>query len=520
MRTIVSAKEMRWCDEITIRKYGVPGLMLMENAGRGVAEVALRKFGPLHSKHILIFCGKGNNGGDGFVVARHLLSSGAVVTVVLLASPRQLQGDARTNYEIVSKLHQAEKDSLSIKSYSPSYLKGLQKPHLIIDAIFGTGFSGKVHKPYADVIEWINAQDVPVVSVDIPSGVDGTTGVVVNTAVKASHTVTFGLVKTGLLCNQGQDCVGKITIVDINIPKAVAGSKSLKTFLIEASDVRQVLPQRPSTAHKYSVGKVFILAGSKGYTGAAYLCAMATLRTGAGAVILATPESVYSILARRLSEAIVKPLPATAEGTVAASALAAIEQKLEWADTIVLGPGLSTNTETQQVIETILRRRTGQFVIDADALRGIRSIGLAKLKRSRAKFVLTPHAGEFSRLIDIPAAEIEQNRIEVARKGGLLSHATIVLKGGPTAVGTAEGSVFVNSTGNPGMATVGSGDVLTGIIASLWAQGMPAEAAAYSGVYLHGSSGDIAREVYGERSVVAQDLIDQLPQAIKRVEAV
>jgi hydroxyethylthiazole kinase-like uncharacterized protein yjeF len=520
MQTIVSAKEMRWCDETTIRKYGLPGLLLMENAGRGVADVALRQFGPLDGKNVLIFCGKGNNGGDGFVVARHLLTSRAIVTVVLLASAQQLEGDAKTNYQILDRLQRTGAHSLGIRLFSRAHLTKLPKPDLIIDAIFGTGFSGVVRQPYASAIEWVSKQGAPVLAVDIPSGVDGTTGVVANVAVKASHTVTFGLLKTGLLCNQGQDHVGKVHLIDIGIPEAVSSSKSLNTSLVEAIDIQRALPQRPSTANKYSVGKVFILAGSKGYTGAAYLCAMGALRAGAGAVMLGVPESVYPILARRLSEVIVKPLPSTSEGTVASGSLKFIREKTEWADTVILGPGLSTNAETQEVIRTIVSGYSGKAVVDADALRAVGALGLARLKRLKGRFILTPHAGEFSRLINLPAREIECKRMELVRKGATLSRATIVLKGGPTATGAADGRVYLNSTGNPGMATVGSGDVLTGIIASLWAQGMSEEAAAYSGVYLHGLSGDIAKEVYGERSVIAQDLIDQLPPAFKRIESV
>ena len=518
MRTIVSAKEMRWCDETTIRKFGIPGLMLMENAGRGVAEVAQRYFGPLKGKDLLIFCGKGNNGGDGFVAARHLLNADANITVVLMTSPRQLTGDAQTNFKSLDQLRRSQSDSLVFKPYAHSLLNKLPKPFLIIDALFGTGFSGKVVQPYAGAIEWINGQGIPVLSVDIPSGVDGTTGVVQNIAVQAARTATFGLMKTGLLCNQGQDRTGELSVLDIGIPGAVSGSKSLKTFVLDAEDVRTALPQRTSTAHKYSVGKVFVLAGSRGFTGAAYLCSMAVLRSGAGAVMLGTPEAVYPILGRRLTEAIVKPLPSTNEGTMAQSALEEIQDKLKWADVVVIGPGLSTNAETQQLIHKILTTHKGRFVVDADALRAVGNIGLPKLSRSKSRFVITPHSGEYARIIGAPAKEIEINKIDMTRKGAVRGRLTLVLKGGPTAIGTDSGIVYVNSTGNPGMATVGSGDVLTGIIASLWAQGADEEEAAYSGVYLHGLSGDIAKELHGERSVIAQDLVDQLPQAFRRIE--
>jgi hydroxyethylthiazole kinase-like uncharacterized protein yjeF len=511
MQTIVSAREMRWCDEVTIRKYGVPSILLMENAGRGVAEVASRSFGPLEKKNILIFCGKGNNGGDGFVVARHLLNTGALIAVVLLSSPRELEGDARTNYRILKTLLPAHRASLRLVQYSARLLSGMKKPDLIVDAIFGTGFSGSVRQPFARCIQWINEQRVPVLSVDIPSGVNGTTGVAATVAVNATRTVTFGLLKTGLLCNQGQDCAGLIDVVDIGIPGSVSRAPRSKTFLA-------VLPVRPSTAHKYSVGKVLVLAGSKGYTGAAYLCALAALRSGAGAVMLATPDAVYPILARRLSEAIVTPLPATTEGALAFNSLPLIEEKLKWCDVVVIGPGLSTNADTQSIIRSVLSKHAGNLVVDADALRGIAEIGLTKLKRLKGEFILTPHAGEYSRILGEKSTDIENERIEAARKGAIRSGATIVLKGGPTAVGMPDGTVVVNSTGNPGMATVGSGDVLAGIIASFWAQGMTRDAAAYSGVYLHGLSGDRAKEVYGERSIVAHDLIEQLPAAINRVE--
>ena len=518
MQRVVSASEMRWCDETTIKKYGIPSLLLMENAGRGVAQVAGGRFGPLRGEHVLIFCGKGNNGGDGFVVARHLLNAGARITIVLLASARELKGDAKTNFDILKRLQKTNSELLSMMPFTKALLSKLPKARVIIDAIFGTGFSGAVRGTYLTAIEWINRQGVPVLAVDIPSGVDGTTGVVINTAVKATCTATFGLLKTGLLCNQGQDHVGDLDVIDISIPDVVRRSRTLKTYLVEAGDLRSQLPHRPSTAHKYSVGKVFILAGSKGFTGAAYLCATAALRAGTGAVILGTPESVYPILGRRLTETIVTPLPSTGEGSVAQAARRIIEEKLAWADVAVIGPGLSTNAETQDLLVSLLLEYEGRLVIDADALRAIARIGMKHLKRLKSSFVLTPHSGELARLIDIPAKEIEINRIAVAREAASMSRATIVLKGGPTAVGADDGSVFLNSTGNPGMATVGSGDVLAGIVASLWAQGMEGPVAAYCGVYLHGLAGDFARDAYGERSVVAQDLIDKLPAAIKGVE--
>jgi hydroxyethylthiazole kinase-like uncharacterized protein yjeF len=311
MKHVVSAEEMRWCDETTIKTYSVPGLLLMENAGRGVADIVKQEFSPLESKHILVICGKGNNGGDGFVVARMLLNSCAHITVLLVASPSELKGDAKINFKILQIFAKKSTGQITVRRYSKRLLAAFSEPDIIVDAMFGTGFTGSVRKPFADVIEWVNQQQAKIVAVDIPSGINGTTGAAENCAIRANVTVTFGCLKSGLLCNQGRELVGSVHVVDIGIPRMVSEDKRLQTFLVEQSDVRRILPKRSMHAHKYSVGKVLVLAGSKGLTGAAALCCMSALRTGAGAVVLGTPESVCPILARKLTETMVFPLPAT-----------------------------------------------------------------------------------------------------------------------------------------------------------------------------------------------------------------
>lgn len=519
MRTIVSATEMRWCDEATIKTHGIPGILLMEHAGDAVAALIGCKYGPLRGKRVVVFCGKGNNGGDGFVIARLLLNKCAAIEVVLLSPAAGLEGDARANYSILSRLARSHRDLLRIHRLTPGLLGKLKNPDVIVDAIFGTGFAGEVKGAAAKAIDWMNAQSAPVVSVDIPSGVNGTTGIAASKAVRADRTVTFGLLKTGLLCNQGQDLAGEIHLVDIGIPPVVQKSKKLKTYLTEPFDVKAMLPQRASTAHKYSVGKVLVIAGSKGFTGAAYLSAKAALRAGAGAVMLATPETVYPILAKRLSEAIVTPLPATNEGSLSEESLHSLKDKLEWADVVVVGPGLTARAEALGVVRKIVTSYPGKLVVDADALRVIGELGLRKIAKLKAEFVLTPHAGELSRITGALSSQIETDRLEMARSGATAGRLALVLKGGPTATGLPDGRVFLNSTGNPGMATVGSGDVLAGMIGALWAQGMSGEDAAVSGVYLHGLAGDCAGEKLGERSIVAHDLIDYLPAAIGRVES-
>jgi ADP-dependent NAD(P)H-hydrate dehydratase / NAD(P)H-hydrate epimerase len=518
MKHVVSTEEMRWCDEAAINTYSVSGLLLMENAGRGVVEVIKQEFSPLESKHILVICGKGNNGGDGFVVTRMLLNYCTHIIVLLMASPSELKGDAKTNFKILQKFAKKSSGQIIIQRYSKRLLAKLSQPDIIVDAMFGAGFKGSVRKPFADVIEWVNQQQAKIVAVDIPSGIDGTTGVMKNCAIRANVTVTFGCLKSGLLCNQGRELVGSVRVVDIGIPRMVSEDKRLQTFLVEKSDVRRILPKRSMHAHKYSVGKILVLAGSKGLTGAAALCCMSALRAGAGAVVLGTPEPIYPILARKLTETMVLPLPATSAGTLSLTALDTIREKFSWADILVIGPGLSLNSETQQLILKILLEYRGKILIDADGLNALAVHGISKLHSLRAQFILTPHVGEFSRLSNMSSKNIEEHRINAAREMAKRIGVVIVLKGVPTVVASKNGSAILNSTGNPGMATAGTGDVLSGIIAGLWAQGMSDAEAAWAGVYLHGLSGDIVAKKIGERCLVANDIIEYLSAALQSVE--
>lgn len=513
MRTVVTAEEMRWCDEIAIRSYGIPGLLLMENAGRGVADIIKRSYGPLQGKRILVFCGKGNNGGDGFVVARLLQNEGAKIEVVLLVSPRQLSGDSKTNYSILKKIAAKSRSVFSIHRFTPGLLQRKSRPDIIIDGIFGTGFTGVPKKQFANVIDWINKQDAPIISIDIPSGVNGSTGEVKGTAVKATTTVTMGALKTGLLCYRGREHSGEIRVVDIGIPSRVFHHSKLKTRLIESSDVYHHLPKRSLLAHKYSVGKVFILAGAKNYTGAAVLTAKSCLRAGAGAVFLGVPDEVYQIITKKLTEPVVIPFPSTADGTFSESGKSEILSRMNWADVTIIGPGLSQNPETAQLVLSLLEQENKNVLLDADALNILSTKGPALLKKWKTQFILTPHSGELSRLSRKPTDELEMDRVESSKEFARKSGSVTVLKGAPTVTAHPSGEVMINSSGNPGMATVGSGDVLAGVIASLWAQGMKNFEAAYSGVYLHGLAGDLAKAQFGEKGLVAHDLIDYLPSA-------
>ncbi|GJQ22009.1 MAG: bifunctional NAD(P)H-hydrate repair enzyme Nnr [Bacteroidia bacterium] len=506
---------MAECDREAMRAFGISGQILMENAGAGIARWLSDRFAPIKDKTVCIFSGKGNNGGDGFVVARHLANAGARVHVFVWS--RSQRGDAAKNFDILRRFSRAAPDEVSIAPASPSKYSSL-RPDLIIDSVFGTGFSGAVKPEYRKVLQWMNAQSVPRIAVDIPSGVNGTTGKADRDSIRATVTLTLGTVKRGLLCNEGRDRSGEIHVIDIGIPRSVFLGRKPQTFLMEMSDVKTVMPARASTVHKYGVGKVFVLAGSTGYTGAAALTTRAALRSGAGAVVLGTPSSVYPVLARVVTEAIVVPLPSTQDGSLSLEAEAAVLERMEWADVCVVGPGLSRNNETSALVRSVLRKARGRIVADADALNILGRDWTKTLKRSSASFVLTPHAGEASRLLGITSEDIEEHRVDVAREAARRFDATFVLKGAPTATASPNGTVFLNSTGNPGMATVGAGDVLAGIIGALWAQGMERSSAAWAGVYLHGLAGDLAATRLGEKSLVAGDLIDVLPAAFRQVE--
>lgn len=515
MLPLLTLDQMRWCDETTIRSLGIPGLVLMENAGIRAAAVVTEEFGVRVGDRVAVICGKGNNAGDGFVVARQLSTIGVEVYVGLVSAPKDITGDAKTNFEILRRIAR-QNENIWIGSFALLRKKD-PRPRLIVDALFGTGFRGKPSSSFARAIEWINSLRVPVLSLDIPSGVNGDTGIAEGQAVRATMTITFGALKIGLVCNDARDLAGEIRIADISIPQSVFQRAGLSAGLVVIDDVRASLPMRPSTAHKYSVGKVLVVAGSKGFTGAAALCATAALRAGAGAVVLATPESVYPILARKLSEVIVEPVPSTKEGTMAAAAFDKVMERIRWADVTVVGPGLSRNPETQQTILRIIEANKSKMLVDADGLNALAEAGTDRLRKSRGRFILTPHTGEMARLTKQSSAAIEQHRVAVAQRVAQKLGHTVILKGAPTVTAADDGFAYVNPTGNPGMATVGAGDVLAGIVAALWAQGLTVDQASYCGVYLHGLAGDFAAQKLGQASVVAHDLIDYLPSAFEKV---
>jgi len=518
MQLLVTASAMQRFDQLAIDRYRVPGIVLMENAGRAFADQVEATFGSVSQKEVVILCGKGNNGGDGFVIARHLANRRAHVTVIALAKTSEIKGDARTNLDAVLRMARDQEGSLTFKQVSSA--KGfprLRKPDLIIDAIFGTGFSGAVRGIAEKAIRWVNGQTCHVVSVDIPSGVDATTGVVQNLAVKADLTVTMGLAKIGQFVGQGREHCGNVVVADISIPRLLFRPDRRQVYRVQLEDVLALLPRRPLTAHKHSVGKIFVLAGSRNLTGAPTMAAQAAMKSGAGAVVLGTPRSIYNTLIRKLTEVMVTPLDETAAGSVSFEAVEEIKKQIRWADVVVIGPGLSTHPETQNLVLSLLPEIPKPLVVDADGLNAL-ATDPTILRKRKYPTVLTPHVGELSRLTKDNPDDIETFRVAFASRAADRLRCTVALKGSPTVTGTPGGPCYMNSTGNPGMATAGAGDVLTGIIAALAGQGLPMAEAAYCGAFIHGLAGDLASDAYGQRSVMALDILNHIPKALKMVE--
>ena len=513
MKRLVTAEEMRTMDRRTLSEAGVPGTTLMENAGAAAAREAADILRETEGRRVLIFCGKGNNGGDGFVASRLLLGDGFDVQTAVFSDRPGVKGDAAT---MLRALDEANPPVRFITESGG--LKTLEPADLIIDALLGTGIGGEVTGLYSEAIRWINASGVPVLSVDLPSGLNADSGAVHGACVKADRTVTFAELKRGLVFYPGKSLAGRIRVAGIGIPESVAESAGLRTFLAEASDIRSRLPVRPQDGHKGTFGKVFVLAGSTGMTGAALLSSLASLRAGAGLTVLGIPRSLNRIVESAAFEVITRPLPETSEGSFSLLAENRIDSLLHDADAAAFGPGVSRHPETGDLLRRAVIRCPIPLVLDADGLNAFE--GRAdRLRKRAAATVLTPHPGELSRLSGLAPAEIKADPVGIARRFAAQWNAVLVLKGAPTVVADSTGRAFVNPTGNSGMATAGSGDVLTGLIAGLLAQGLSALDAALCGVYLHGLAGDLAAADGNSRSLIAGDLLARIGAAYSCVES-
>ncbi|WP_418791570.1 NAD(P)H-hydrate dehydratase [Phosphitispora sp. TUW77] len=510
---LLTAEEMQNLDRTAINELGIPGVVLMENAGLQVVKEIKEMIGEPRGKTITVFAGKGNNGGDGFVVARHLLNAGAEVKVLMFADINDITGDAKVNLNILQSMGHnpysiVNPNSLNIVKLSMVYTD------LVVDAIFGTGFRGAVSEHVGKIIEIINSSGNPVIAVDIPSGLEANTGQTHGTCIKASRTVTFAQAKIGLVIQEGPLYAGELIVADISIPPNLLKSQYIKRFMTTPETVRNLMPYRALDGHKGSYGKILVVGGSQGLSGAAAMASMAALRAGAGLVTLAVPDGIHSLMEVKLTEVMTKPLPETEEMTISLKATGAVLEMMEAYDVLALGPGISTNESTVEFVREILPQLGKPAVIDADGLNALVD-SPDILKTCQAVPVLTPHPGEMARLLGIKINEVQNNRVEVALEAAVRWNAVIVLKGFRTVIAGPDGTVYINPTGNPGMASGGIGDILTGVIAGLIGQGLTSIEAAVAGVYFHGLAGDIAALEKGMISLVAGDVMDCLPKSIK-----
>ena len=517
---VVTAAEMRQIDQDTIEGIGIPGIVLMETAGSAIVR-AIEQHYPT-CKRIGILAGKGNNGGDGIVIARQLAHIGYDVYLFLVSPPESFTGEAAVNLQIAKNLKLRIEEILTDATRETKEsvsLNHIIRCELLVDAIFGTGLRGEVREPIAPLINTINNLPIPILSVDLPSGLDADTGNPLGTCVQADRTVTIGLPKRGLLVHPGAEFAGKLEVVDIGFPEQVVDAQNIKVNRTTAAEASEWMPSRPSVSHKGSYGRVLVIAGSTGMTGAAALASKAALRVGAGLVTLATPKHLNPILEGLLPEVMTLPLPETDAGSLAVSAVSTLLEFAEKTKSVLaIGPGLSQNPETVTLVHQLVRENQEQglglrMVIDADGLNALaQATELIPLLGKDA--VLTPHPGEMARLTNTSVSTLELDRISTAQQFASEHGVTLVFKGAPTVTGTPNGNVWINSTGNPGMATGGMGDVLTGIIAGLMAQGVLSEQAGALGVYVHGLAGDIVSERLGTHGLIASDVLEAVPEAI------
>ncbi|PKM77348.1 MAG: bifunctional ADP-dependent NAD(P)H-hydrate dehydratase/NAD(P)H-hydrate epimerase [Firmicutes bacterium HGW-Firmicutes-15] len=513
---LLTAEQMKDIDRRATDDYLIPGLILMENAGLRVLETIEGLIGELRNAKIIILAGKGNNGGDGLVLGRHLINAGALVDTFLLGEPQNMSSDANINYSILKKMS----DSLfplRVDEDLNRLMIALLSADIIVDAIYGIGFRGSLDDFENRIAQMVNWSQAVVVAVDIPSGVEANTGKIHGIAIKANHTVTFALPKLGLVLDPGRDYVGTLTVADISIPQALLEDDKFKLNLIGEAMVKRLLKPRMPESHKGTYGHALVIGGSTGMTGAVIMTSYAALRTGAGLVTAALPESLVPILEASVMEVMSRALPETSEATISLEALPAIENLLGTVSVCAIGPGMSTYQEANAILRQVLEKSGVPILIDADGLNALAG-DTAIFKDRQVPIVITPHPGEMARLTGLTVEEIQQNRLEIARNYAVEWGITVVLKGNKTVVASPSGEVFINMCGNPGMATAGSGDVLSGIILGLMAQGLRPQSAAVAGVYIHGSAGDRAAEILGQRGLIAGDLLNHLPYVLHELE--
>ncbi len=506
---IVTADEMRHIDRITIEKRDIPGLTLMERAGAAVAEVVQDYFEPTR---VAVVTGKGNNAGDGFVVARLLHEKGIPVQVVLLANPDELTGDARETYQLLpdSVSRQRVQDVQALKEQ-------IQDTDCLVDAILGTGVKGLVTGFLAEAITAINEAGKRVVSVDIPSGMQADEAWIGGVCIKADHTVTMGLPKISMVIHPGVGYTGRVTVASLGFPSDLLHSKEIHSNLVTADFVKRCLPPRPANSNKKTFGYLLIVAGSLGMTGAAVLAARAAARSGAGLIYVAIPEKLNAILESHLIDEITVPLSSSTGLFLDTKSLDRILEFQERVDAITLGPGIGQEPGTQNLVRELVARLAKPLVIDADGLNALAG-HLDLLNKRKHPTILTPHPGEMARLQNTTAAEVQGQRLHTARSFASQRNVHLILKGARSVIADPSGELYVNPTGNSGLAKGGSGDVLTGLLVGLLAQGVNPLESAICATYIHGFAGDLAARAIGERAMIPSDMISHIASAFRALQ--
>lgn len=505
---LASVKEMRRIDKEAAEQYGIPELLLMENAGRAVFAAAEETCGGVEGRNICLLAGSGNNGGDALVAARYLLQHGAVVRVFILGNTDHYKEAAATNLAICRRLGVSLTELKNEHEWEKLELV-LQLSNLIIDGILGTGFSGELREEAKRLIEMVNEAAASVISIDVASGVSADTGAVQDAAVLADKTVTFGLPKPGHFFAPGADCTGELIVDDICLPVNLLTAERLKYNYLDASLAQSLLPVRSKGVHKGSAGRVLVVAGSRGLTGAAALSSTAVLAAGAGISVLATAKSLQELFMLKLTEVMTKGLPEEEDGCLGAEALEPLLELAKDFDTVLLGPGLGRNEKTMELVRSFAVATKAQLVLDADALYAFRGHA-AMLAQCQNVPILTPHLGEMAGLLGYSVAELRQDILGRAKDAAADWQSVVVLKSECTVAVLPDGEVYFTSVGNNGMATAGSGDVLAGTVAGLVAEA--GGAAPLLGVYLHGRAGDMAAEEKGE-GLLAGDILANIGRA-------
>lgn len=513
---VTTAAEMRELDRLAIDTYGIPGAVLMENAGAQVARILWREFPDLSTRRVAVICGPGNNGGDGFVVARYLHNARVAVQVFMAGEPERIRGEARAHLEMLTRAGIVPRAATTPASVQ-AVCAQLADYDILIDALLGTGLKAGVSGVLQQIITAMNASGRPVVAVDIPSGLSADVGTLLGEHVQAHLTITMALPKRGLLLYPAAEHVGKLVVVDIGFPAAVREHESVHCHVLEPQFITSQLAGRAADTHKGSYGHLLVVAGGLGKTGAGALASLAALRSGAGLVSYALPSSLNAAMEAKLTEVMTIALPEAEAGALGGDATKRILEWIEGKDALILGPGIGTHPETVRCVHDILRQVRLPVVLDADGLNAL-AIDPQNLGNIQAPLILTPHPGELARLRQMTTASIQADRLTAARETAQAYHAVVVLKGAHTIIAEPEGALHINLTGNPGMATAGSGDVLSGVIGALLGQGYPPSLAARVGVHIHGLAGDLAAATLGERALMAGDLVDTLPRAFQQIE--